>query len=178
MPQTIETFSLEELKTAHPEVYAKIHERWKETCADGNTVWGDETIDSLKAVVKACGGQLDEWDISPYGNSHVYVKGISDDKDRAWFLRNVLKPNGYVKKNGHADFPGHCIFTGYCADDNFLEAVWKSLQKGDTLKEALEGLASDAQRMLEEDVEQSQEEDSMLANWGDNRYTESGVHVS
>lgn len=51
-----------------------------------------------------------------------------------------------------------CPFTGLCFDDDMIDALLKSLRAGDTLREAFEGLASAAQRIIEaEDEYQSQE---------------------
>lgn len=181
MPKTltVQTYSLAELKEAHPEAYERVHERWKEG-QSGDIPWSEETMDSLKAVVKACGGRLTDWSIGAYAQSHCSVSVDDEDgdtgkpKDARWFRREVLKPNGYIRANGHPYFPGNCAFTGYCADDTFLEAAYKALQEGETLTEALEGLADVAREMMEADLEQAESEESMEANWGDNRYLEDG----
>lgn len=47
----------------------------------------------------------------------------------------------------------------------------------DSLTDALESLASEAGKHMEADMEQHQEEESMLANWGHLYFTESGREV-
>lgn len=183
---TVDVYKLTELKEVSPKGYERVHDRWREGC-DGDS-WTSETMDSLKAVVEACNGTLRDWSIGAYSHSSMNVRAedYTDEdeeaprtlKDAEWFLHNVLKPHGYVKDTGFgrlsADFPGHCAFTGYCADDSFLEAAYKAMCSGETLTEALEGLASVASKMFEDDLEQEQDEESMLANWGDNEYTIDG----
>lgn len=187
MPQQVTAYTLSELKDAAPDAFERVHKEWAELCDE--IPWADETMDSLKAVISACGARLKDWSVGP--ESHrSYLKVDADDgyapdgdenadcldKDAAWMLWEILTPLGYVK-DGAADFPGHCKLTGYCADDDFLEATYKALQGGDTLTEALEGLAHDAARMMESDLEQKQDEDSMLANWGDRLYTIDGIEI-
>ena len=174
-------YTLNELRTAHPEAYAEVHERWKAGCAEDAAPWTDETMDSLKAVVKACGARLTDWSIGAWAPSHVCVD-VSDEtdddeprrKDAAWLVEAVLKPAGYADGTGAAHFPGLCVWTGYCADDAMIEAVHKALVDGDTLTEALEGLADVAREEMEANAEQQEEEDSMLANWSDREYTADG----
>lgn len=191
MSKTIEVFTLAELKEHHPEVFEKVHERWKEAVAGWDTPWGSETMQSLKATVNACGGTLHDWSIGPDApcSASVSVQDTFDEDDEAgesqecqkdadWLFENVLKPLGY--KRGRADaveFPGLCPFTGYCGDDNFLEATWKAMRDGSTLSEALESLAGVAGKMMEDDCEQQRDEESMMANWGDNHYTADGTEV-
>lgn len=184
MPSSVTTYSLAELKELFPDAFARVHKQWSDGIAEsGDIAWKYETMDSLRAVINECGATLADWSIGAYSPSSITVKLPSDldemeaDEARAWYLVNVLKPNGYVKSNGHADFPGHCKFTGYCADDDFLEAVWKRLNAGDDLKAALEGLADDVREHFEADMEQEQQEDSMFVNWSEDQFTKDGVRV-
>jgi len=194
MPRTatrVDTvYTLAELKEQHPKGYARVHQRWKDACdGSGDMAWADETMDSLKAVVKACGGRLKDWSIGPYSYSSIDV--VADDsytvedesaeygerdvvKDSAWLVREVLAPLGYVDALGRADFPGHCKFTGYCADDSFLESVWRSMASGDTLTDALRGLADVARKMMENDLEKQKDQESMEANWEGLEFTADG----
>lgn len=183
MAKTISVYTLQELRTMNPEAFERVHERWKEdVVASPDVPWADETMDSLKAVVKAAGGTLTDWQIGPWGQSSMrvsvedeyeYLPGRTTQKGTAWFRKYVLTPLGYLSgehKSRARIFTGLCKLTGYCADDNFLEYVYKSLKAGETLTDALEGLAREAEKELEANVEQHQEEDSMMANWGEGRF--------
>jgi hypothetical protein len=185
---TINVYTLAELKEQFPDAYEKVHERWMDGVArSGDIPWSSEVMDSLTAVVEAAGGTLDDWSIGPDGGRcSVTVEDETDAEDEApvkgadWFFWNVLVPHGYYKGSPGdkvADFPGHCKFTGYCADDDFLEAAYKALGDGDSLTEALEGLADVAAKHMADDLEQQQDEESMEANWGDSRFTEDGIMV-
>ena len=52
-----------------------------------------------------------------------------------------------------------CPFTGYCADEDYLQAVRKSIRDGDTLKESFENLADVCMNLLEEEDAAQREED-------------------
>lgn len=187
MPTTVTKtgYTLAELKESHPDAYARVHRKWQELTYSDSAPWSDETMDSLKAVVEACGGTLEDWSIGT--DSGTCTVRVEDEyeyenasgchaapKGPAWFRREVLKPHGYTKPNGRPDFPGICAFTGYCADDSFMERAYERIRKGDTLTEALESLASLASEMMADDMEQAANEESMEANWGDNLYDEEG----
>lgn len=187
MAKTIPVYTLEELRTINPGAFEKIHNEWRNVVASDQAPWSDEVIDSLKAVVDACGGTLKAWSIGAYAPSSMMVS-VEDEfedgeevfakKDSAWMFEHILRPLGYKgHKEKGVDFPGLCPFTGYCADDDFLEAVYKELQRGYTLTEALESLADVARKHMEDDTEQAQDEESMLANWGERLYTEDGKPV-
>jgi hypothetical protein len=173
MSKQIEVFSLEELKEKFPKAFQRVHDKWKEGC---DCPWTDEIIASMKAIVEACGARLTDWEIGAYTHCSITVEDLPEGHDKDWFLKCVLKPNKYVKK-GVVEFHGLCAFTGYCADDDFLEVVWKALESGETLQKALEGMADSAQQHMEDDLTQQQEEDSMMANWDGNFYTENGTKV-
>lgn len=190
MPTTLEVtgYTLEELKTANPEAYERLAERWRELTYRDSAPWSDETMDSLKAVVEACGGTLTDWSIGTDSGTctvrvedeYEYTNASGDHSARkgpAWFRREVLKPHGYTKPNGRAYFPGICAFTGYCADDSFMERAYERIRKGDTLTEALESLAGLASELMADDMEQAANTESMEANWGDNLYTLEGERI-
>lgn len=181
MSKQITAYTLAEMKEQHPEGYAAILKRWQDGCAKSNYApWLYEI--SLKATVKAFGGTLKNYRVNPYSNNFMNVE-VNDDyskpsevgeggtndgtfiKDQQWAYDNVLASLGYARKaDGKVDFPGLCPFTGYCADEGFIEAVWKSLGEGETLTEALEGLADIAGKMME-------------ANWEGCWFAEDGTEV-
>jgi len=179
--ETRNLYTLAELREQYPDAYAKVLRRWEEDAyASGEIPWVDETMDSAKAVIEACGGTLRDYYVGPWAQGHFRVEVEDDDdrgrrKGRDWLRREVLKPNGYTDRRGRATFPGLCRWTGYCADDGFLEAVWRDVCRGATLTEALEGLESDVRHEMEANFEQATSEESMEANWGDAWFTEDGT---
>ena len=175
-------YTLGELKAKFPDAYAKVHARWMDACATDETPWSEETMDSLKACVKACGATLKDWSIGAYSYSSVKVEcddEYEDDagefhaKDHTWLLREVLAPNGYAK-DCKPDFPGLCKWTGYCADDSMIEAVHGAMVGGATLSDALESLADVAREEMESNCDQARSEEDMEANWEENEYEENG----
>ena len=175
MPTTVTVYTLAELKKSNPEAFEEIHKKWQAGCTESN--WASEVMDSLNAVVKACGARMKNWSIGPYNNSSIRIGDVDDrGQDLKWFKREVLKPNGYPYR-GKIKFAGLCKLTGYCADDDFLEQVYKELVDGATMTDALESLAHVAQKHFENDLEQQQDEENMMANWEDRLFTFDGKAV-
>lgn len=187
MAKQVDVFTLEELKEKNPEAFEKLLEEWAQRV--DYVPWAEEIVDSYKVIVQACGGDLRDWSIGP-DRGDAKVVGIDDEAiDRGgdartsiryrknWFCQNVLKPNGYTKANGHPQFPGLCKFTGVCFDDDLLEKLWRMLDEGNTVTEALENLAMEASRLMEWELENQQGEEGMLANWEGRLYTLEGVEV-
>jgi|GEM_PF-2876061 len=179
MSKQVTVYNLAELSRMFPVAVKRVHEQWADLVArTSDTPWADETFASLRAVVDRCGGKLVDWSIGAYSACSARVQGIDDhERDREWFLRNVLCPLGYVSENGRVRFPGVCGLTGYYADDVLLEETWAALNGGKTLTHALEGLATVAGRMMESNLEQRQSEDNMFANWGERFFTADGKPV-
>ena len=195
--KTIEAYTLAELKSSHPDGYERAHNRWKEQQGD-DIPWTAETMDSLKAVIAEFGGILNDWSIGAYNSESFVSVSVSDEfekwftddegdedyhmiqKDAQWAIDSVLKPLGYPVSNVghiHAKFPGLCKLTGYCADDDMLESVYKALEQGETLTDALQGLADVARIAMESNLEQQQSEDSMIANWEDFHFLADGTMI-
>ena len=174
----INVYNLIELKEQFAQAYERVLKRWSDAVAEsGDIPWSREVMDSLKAVIELFGGELADWQIGPYGPCSATVRGIEDEEWTSQrLLDEVLTPLGYARdRQGH--FPGLCKLTGYCADDDFLEGVYERVTAGQPLTSALESLAGDAGKMMEADLEQQQDGDSMLANWGDRHFTEAGTAV-
>ncbi len=122
-----------------------------------------------------------DYNIGAYSPCSLKLKGFDEEgdgdqeKDKEWFVSNVLKPKGYYEDN-KAQFPGICAFTGVCYDDDLLEALWKSLESGKTLENALKSLAQAAGKIMEDEWESEQSEEALIAN-SDRWYTEDGTEV-
>lgn len=182
--ETRTIYTLAELKTLKPDAYAKVLARWQDACDEhGDCPWSDETMASLKAVVKACGAKLRDWRIGPYAQSSIRVECEDEDDETGarkgldWLRKEVLAGTKYLDAAGAFVFRGECHWTGYCGDDSMIEHVHNALRDGETLTEALEGLADVAREMMEADAEQQKEAESMEANWEGNEYDEAGEEV-
>lgn len=166
----VEVFTLAELKDAHPDSYAKVLDRWASRAESG---WNDEIIDSLKAVCDALGVSLRDWDLGPHNRSNRIRVDVPDYDDERAHVLEVLANLGYAKGES-VEFTGLCALTGYCADDDLLESVWKDVNSGESLQHAVQSLESDIGRMMEDDLEQAQSEESMVANWEHLEFDEDG----
>ena len=115
-----------------------------------------ECMDSLRAIVSACGLRLSDWSIGPYnrGNSARVDCDDSGNRALARFLR-VLIAHGYSRPATFAamKFPGVCGFTGVCFDDDIAEAVWVALLDGETLGKAFDCAADAIQNICEKEIE-------------------------
>jgi hypothetical protein len=185
--RTITIYSLRELKDVSPEGYAKVLKRWRETCCDDFIPWDRDTIQSYKALVEACGGRFKDYNIGPWDNS--WAKVVIDNeveetegwitKNADWFLKYVLEPKGIKLDPATGKLiQGGGEFTGYCGDNRFVNEIYEDLSSGYDIQEALENMARVAQKMMEDDSEQFQEEDNMLANWEQREYTIDGVWIN
>lgn len=169
--ETRTIYTLAELKSAHPDAYARVHARWVESCRSNPSPWGDEVEAAREAVVRECGipanGRRDmergEYDRDENGE----LKGLP------WLIANVLTPKGYAP-NGVPTFPGLCAWTGYCADDDMIESVHDDLRDGYKLGAALRRLDAVVERHHADDMEQQQEAETMEASWDGREYDENG----
>lgn len=55
-----------------------------------------------------------------------------------------------------------CPLTGYCADDDYLDALRKSVRSGDDLKTAFQSLADTCMELLEQEAEHASSEEVFL----------------
>lgn len=222
---TVKLYTAEELKEQFPDAYKRAYARYQDRAGE-DIPWMQETIDSLKTIIKDAGIRLTDWNLGPYNrNNHIDIEFPRDEAEeftgrRAWaWLENNLfskyrRPcnsrvddwskytdpaTGFFRKGYKLDeaaryyrtgeasgrtvhtrgFPGvldSCPATGYCADDDYLDALRKSLRAGETLKQAFEGLADVCETLLEQEDEHNRSEEAFLENASANEwnYTEEG----
>lgn len=177
--RNITVYNLVELKERFPKAFAKVLKGW----AEDQTEWlaGDETLASLAAVVEFCGFNLDNYQITPWGQSWLRASPKDEEVQYSlvWFTAKAVEL-GYTFHPDQADrlyFPGRCPFTGYCSDEDFMESIYNSLAGGLTIERALFKLAAIAQRHCEDDYTSQQSEESMLVNWESCEFTAEGIMV-
>lgn len=186
---TITTYSFSELSE---EAKENALNNWIEN--NQEIFWQYEILESLKSLFDTCYG-VSLYDYS-LGLNNSWLS-ISCDYDTgelqgkraiAWLENNLLshlripfvgKKRWELAQYGKYYRPGMiepCPFTGYCADENFLYALITDIKKGSTLQDAFEGLASEYQKILNNEYEHQQSEDFFqdhaLAN--DLEFTEDG----
>lgn len=139
----------------------------------------NECMDSLNAVVSACGLRLQNWSIGPYNRNNFARVDCDDEGNRAKarFLR-VLIEHRYPRPARFTDmkFEGVCGFTGVCFDDDVCEAIWEALMDGETLGKAFDRAADRIMRLCEDDLEYRTSKEGILENLDNSEeiYTEEG----
>lgn len=190
--KTIRTYTAKELKKKYPDAFERAHKRHAEGIIE--IPWQDETMDSLKAVFKAAHIDLKDWSIGAYSQSYVRFDmgdagNLTGQRAIAWLENNLYGPLRI--KPGLKDIARRvrygykvgtippCPFTGYCADDAMLYALNDAIEHGHSLAEAFNDLASVAQKMLEDELQYIQSEESFLEDASANEwyYTADGTRV-
>ena len=180
--KTVETklFSFRELS---PEAQESVIERiTQDVNEDPDNFTLDECMDSLKAIVSACGCRLSDWQIGPYNRSNFARVDHGEDWDgghrtMAWFCR-VLMDHGYSrpKRFTEMEFPGICGFTGVCFDKDIAEEMWSAILEGESLSKAADRAADKIQSICEDDLDYRTSREGILeyVDQSDEIYTEEG----
>lgn len=160
---TINTYPVSEL---NEEALKLAHEKFKD--AKDETFWADEIAQSLKDTIDAIDGvQLTNWELGAYCHSSIEIS-INDDiidmegpRAMAWIEHNFLShlripwrgPKRWeVAKYGRYYRSGKvppCPFTGVCFDDDFIDALLKNINEGNSLYDSIMWLKNTCQRLLE-----------------------------
>lgn len=187
--QTTEVYKFEELSE---EAKDKVIQRIKDERANDDYIpWRDEIMDSFKATFEAAGVTLRDWEVGPYcySSCRVYMGDASEltgGRAMAW-VENNLFGQFRVKRNTRESlrwgrFVGsrpECPMTGMSFDEDMFDSLTKALKTGDTLKEAFEGLADTAQKLMEEELDNYMSEETILddlTNNGD-EFTREGDRI-
>lgn len=195
---TLDLYSASELKESFPDGFENALEHWRNDSTE--IFWEDETIESLKALVKASGLTLKDWSLGVYGYSYIKIDWDSDDvKDLAgnralaWLENNLLSdlrikftPYARIDKEHYIVYPRAklakygkdyragkiepCPFTGYFADEVYLESIIKAIKEGYTLGEAYSWLADECQKLLEQELENQNSEEYFIDHAEANEY--------
>ena len=179
----IKAYTAQELKDKFPRAFERAYDDYKQSVYEMGTSWGDEIIDSLKAIFESTDGiYLKDWSIDA-DNRRNYVK-ISFSQDeaedlqgaraQAWLENNLLYKLriGYnaanrweLSKYGQfyrAGMIESCSFTGVCFDEDFLESLQKDIKAGCTIGEAFHNLADEAGRLLEAELDSQLSEEYFI----------------
>lgn len=133
----------------------------------------DGIYESLKATFKAAGIKLTDWDLGLYNRSNGVsfdlgdVEKLTGRRAFAWLENNLFGPlritaaefaenrKAYLKDgaNYRVGKVRPCPLTGVCYDEDFLDALRKSIKDGSTLKDAFHNLADVGGRLCEAECE-------------------------
>lgn len=103
---TIDVYTPSELKQLDSNAFDYAFDRWKQDQYGFGYDWGDEIIDSLKAVFEHSNIALRDWEIDSYSHGHSSVKfdmeisieSLSGQRAIAWLENNLL--NQFRYKDG------------------------------------------------------------------------------
>lgn len=180
----MKTITVYEFNELSEEAKEKARAWYREAAASDNYSL-DEMLESLKAVFKVLGYPMKDWSIGPYNRGNFLKVDLGDANDLtgkralAWLENNLfdqlrITPAQFKTKQKEymsygTDYrPGNvppCPLTGVCYDDDLLDALRKDVIAGETLKDALQGLADKVQAMNEAEIEYQNEDaqvDEML----------------
>jgi hypothetical protein len=184
--KTINIYSFNELSQ---EAKEKAIEHYRE----GNTeiFWAEEILSSLKGLFDKCNGvSLKNYSLGEC-NLWIYVSfsqeeagELSGKRALAWVENNLLSniriPENSLSLNGtrrklaqygryyRAGMIKCCPFTGYCADDDFLDSLLTDIKEGADLKTAFEGLASEYQKIINNEIKYQNSEEYIAENFDTN----------
>lgn len=165
-----------ELKRQFPEAFERAWQDWAE--GQDEIPWSDETIDSLKAIFKACRIQLLDWELGAesYRNFVRFNMGdaaeLSGQRAVGWLENNLYRPMRIPwhgakrwKASKYGERAGNlpsCPLTGYCADDDYIDCLNQNVASGMTLQDAFSDLARECGRLLEAEAEAAVSEEAFL----------------
>lgn len=155
--QTIYTYA--ELKELDPDAAQKALSQWEDRLIY-EIDWMHETIASLKELIKALDFTLKDWSLGAYHYGSFIRVSIPGD------LKNLTgkKALNYVKSC--VNIKGNCELTGCSMDNDYIENLIKNIKSGDTLEEAVTGLAQTCTNILEAEEDYMRSEDTLEdADW-------------
>lgn len=155
--------------------------------------WSGEIMDSLKGTFKAAGIDLRDWSIGTCNPCYVKfakfdAEGARGARAMAWLENNLFaqfripwtgKRRRELAKYGSGYRPGlidPCPVTGVCFDEDLFDSLRESVRTGDTLREAFEGLAGVAGRLMESEYE-AQFSDEAFEQWREDQEFDEFGHV-
>lgn len=152
-----------------PRAFRRAHEEYAASARE--CPWQAETMHSLKATVERAGLSISDYCVGPYNRGN-FIKlrdfkaaDLTGARAMAWMENNLLgklrvpwtgKRRCELAQYGAHYRPGlvkPCPLTGYFADDDMLDSICEALRGGDTVREAFEGLADVAARIMEDELE-------------------------
>jgi len=160
----INTYSATELKDQFPKAYEKAFERYKQSQYYFGLNWGDEMLESLKALIELGGYKLKSYSLgdSSCRNNHIKIDErncdeLSGGRAVAWLENNVLSK--LRDKKGKVDAGK---LTGYCMDYTLVDNLIKSIKEGATIKEAFERLVYPFVSQVDQEWEDQLSEERFL----------------
>jgi len=192
--QTVTTYTAAELKEQFPDGFKRAFRHYQNTFESS---WSDAIFDSLKAVLDAANIRLRDWSLGAYSQgNHIKIEfpgsyadeiaELSGPRAIAYLENNLFEPlripwkgkkRTDLRKYGKSYYAGlikPCPLTGVCFDEDYLDALRKSVSQGDTLKHAFKGLADVYAKLAEAEIEYQSTEEYFIESNEDECFTEDG----
>ena len=160
----INVYTASELKSEHPDAFKKAHERFAQGEYENGLNWGQEMLDSLKALIELGGYRLKDYSLGDSSCRNNYIRleerkcdELSGKRAMAWLENNILSK--LRDKKGKLDAGK---LTGYCMDYTLVESLQESIQTGSTIREAFTGLVSHFVAQVDAEWENQTSEEAFL----------------
>jgi hypothetical protein len=164
---------------------------WYRKANTSESYYLDEIYDSLKALFKAANITLKDWSLGPYNRGNQVTFDLGDASELtgrralAWLENNLfagLRITAHEFAKNRKDYlkygPDYragkikpCPLTGICYDEDYLDALRKSIKEGDTLRDAFRNLADVCGRLCEAECEYRDEDEQIDEDIRANEYT-------
>ena len=160
----INVYTASELKSEHPDAFKKAHERFAQGEYENGLNWGQEMLDSLKALIELGGYRLKDYSLGDSSCRNNYIRleerecdELSGKRAMAWLENNILFK--LRDKKGKLDAGK---LTGYCMDYTLVESLRESIRTGSTIRQAFRDLVCPYVSQVDAEWENQTSEEAFL----------------
>jgi len=157
-------YTASELKNECPKGFEKAFNSFQQREYERGLDWGDEMLNSLKALIELGGYKLTRYSLgdSSCRDNHIKVDEqncdeLSDKRAMAWLENNILSK--LRDKKGKLDAGK---LTGYCMDYTLVESLQESIKSGSTIKDAFRDLVNPYVSQIDSEWENQTSEETFI----------------
>lgn len=182
-------YTIKELKELFPSAYQHKLSQFQNDHSD--IAWLYEINESMKALLCHCNVKAKWFRDNDLRLHEFQAEGLKGKRAMAWLENTVKGPlrkgftipsYRYKSEKKHkakkpytlADCVPDCPLTGYCFDYTLLEELEKAIRKGETVKQAIEGLSYFYQKEIDNEIEQQTSEENFLEVYTDYNFDDKG----
>lgn len=164
--KTIEmnAYTASELKNECPKGFEKAFNSFQQGEYERGLNWGDEMLNSLKALIELGGYKLKGYSLgdSSCRDNHIKIDEQNCDKlsgkrAMAWLKNNILSK--LRDKKGKLDAGK---LTGYCMDYTLVESLEESIKSGSTIRDAFRDLVNPYVSEIDSEWENQTSEETFI----------------
>jgi len=160
----INVYTASELKSQHPDAFKKAHESFAQGEYENGLNWGQEMLDSLKALIELGGYRLKDYSLGDSSCRNNYIRleerecdELSGKRAMAWLENNILSK--LRDEKGKLDAGK---LTGYCMDYTLVESLQESIKSGSTIKDAFRDLVNPYVSQIDSEWENQTSEETFI----------------